>query len=394
MNHNLSLSKTFPITVVKTIEDENKFIEDCKKIYSMRKIQHKNTFCAIDLEFNMNWKTRERYIALMQIMFIFDDEKYHDKTHYKPIYILNPIKLSDANKTNLNKFILCSNVIKIFHGSDSLDYPHIYKDVLKQNKTKFIRFINSSVDTRFLCEISKRSMGRLNIDKESNRCSIYNALLDHNIINKEIFDNLTKISSKIDYNKKWIINELTSEQISYAAYDVMYLYDLLNIIVTSMGSFTNLNKNLDVISVVNRLYRFHMLNRFGILKISAECKNMLNEYHIQKSDLEIIDQKIMEKFLVTIGYTDPKKTKVDMKLDIYIEDVLSIDTIRKSILNCLRIYQCKKSEVDIKKVERYWKKSKMFKLLKGHETILELVKIIKDNPTRMNNTIATDGTCE
>ena len=55
-----------PVFVVKTFQDANNFINECKLIYD-NKIDEKS-FCGIDFEFNMNWNTKKRFIGLMQII--------------------------------------------------------------------------------------------------------------------------------------------------------------------------------------------------------------------------------------------------------------------------------------------------------------------------------------
>lgn len=371
-----------------TYIDEDEFIKDCHKIYTLNKnspSSHK-TYCGIDLEFNMNWKLKKRYIAFIQIVFVFDNNTYYDKNIIKPVYIFNPFTLSDNHIKLFIKYILCSNVIKIFHGSDSLDYPHIFTDILKGHKRNFMKFTNSSVDTRFLCEMSKRFMARLGVELEvPSKCSLYYALFTHDVINRKLFDSLELIASKINYNKLWLINQLTREQIIYAAYDVYYLYDLLDELTNRMRpSPTNAKgENIDIVSLVNRLYRFHMVNRLGVSKISSKCKTIFEGYlsskKIIKNDIINLDQKIMDNMLTVTSYNN-KDNKVDV--DTYIEDVLSITTIRKTILYVLRIYRLNISEKDTEYVDNLINNSKTFKRMKGHESILNLINIVKSETKR------------
>jgi hypothetical protein len=300
----------------------------------------------------------------MQIIFIFDASQYYNSEYKKPIYILNPMKLK--SKDLFIKYILCSKVTKIFHGSDSLDYPHIFTDILKQDKKQFIKFVNHSIDTRFMCELSKRIMQRAGVlDIRSNKCSIYNALFDHKIINKDMFDNLEAMSSKINYHKPWIIEKLTENQIKYSAYDVIYLYDLVHMITKIIKPISE-NKVLDCdpISVIDRLYRYHMLNRLNIIDISMICKNTNTSSEN--------DDKIMETYLMTVNLNMNDQVH---KIDLMVEDFLFIDTIRKSILNCLRVYGNNKS-LD-KFLDKSLGSSEMFNMMKGNETIKKLMDIIK-----------------
>jgi hypothetical protein len=403
----IALPANKPIIVVKNEKDADQFIADCQKIYTVNN-DLGTSFCGIDFEFNMNWKKKERYIALMQIIFIFNDSSYYDAQDIKPIYILNPLKLNPEHMKKFIKYILCSRVTKIFHGSDSLDFPYTYRSILGENKKKFIKFINHSVDTRFLCEISKRMMVRAGmIPVTDKKCSIYNALFDHNVVDRQKFDQLTQISSKINYNKDWIVDKLKPEQLVYGAYDVAYLYDLLhtitkNIRTSSSIRQTSLDTDSDdeiipdtafrarisgcIVSMVTRLYRFHTINRMGLTLISSRCKALVDHYKINRDRMNVIDQKIMERFVTKIIIKEPwpgtgpgtgTGTDPGVELDVMVEDLLSIDTIRKSILNCLRVYEINHG-TDPETADRYFENSNAFKKMKGRESILELINIIKN----------------
>ena len=375
--------KDKPITLVINETTINQFINDCENIYQTSLTN--DSYCGIDFEFNMNWKTKERYISLMQIILIPNANTYHNTDVPKPIYILDPLKFDKTRMKKLIKYIFCSKVIKIFHGSDSLDYPHVYEHILKKNKKKFIKFINYSIDTRFMCEISKRIMTRLNLlNIDNKKCSIYNALFDHGILDKKTFDDLTHMSSKINYNKDWKINNLTKEQISYAMYDVAYLYDLVETIVKSVEISPQVMGNIkdDLVSVINRMYRFHMINRLKISQISNRCKSLIDRKNISKEKFINIDQKIMDNYMMTIIYKQPLSNSnisstgtIAHELTINIEDILSIDTLRKSLLYCLRVFEINDSDTQIASL--YFKNSKPFNKLKGHHTIWDLINIIK-----------------
>lgn len=343
------MDKNKPIIVIKSNDRnlEEDFIKACEKIYN----KQNDAFCGIDFEFNN--KNNVRSIGSMQIIFIFDATKYYDIDYEKPVYILNPMKL--RNKNLFIKYILCSKVTKIFHGSDSLDYPHIYNDILHQNNDQFIKFINHSIDTRFMCEISKRIMKKVGVlDITSNKCSIYNALYDHMIIDQDMFNKLESISAKINYNKPWIIDKLTENQLIYSAYDVMYLYDLVHVITKSIiPTKSNNILNYDPISVVNRLYRYYMLNRLNIIDIDTICRNI---------SIADNNDNIMKIHLMTIDFVHKNTV---YKIDLTMGDFLFIDTMRKTILSCLRVY-------NIDNIAKYFNESHFFNMLKGNETIKKM----------------------
>jgi hypothetical protein len=378
-----------PFIVVTSDEHKKSFIQDCQKIYD---ITGKNgrTFCGIDFEFNMNWKLKTRYIGSMQIIFIFDGEKYHDKTFIKPIYVIDPSKLSHLDKELFIKYIIKSKVIKIFHGSDSLDYPYIFNDLLKNDKHKFIEFINSSVDTRFLCEISKRIKSRIGVDVPSNKCSIYNALYDNDAINKETFNELTKIGDKINYNKRWKVELLTYDQVIYSVYDVVYLYDLLEKISNQIDICTKTADPdmaykpgsvdcIDLVSMINRVYRYHMLNRLEITNISSQCDVIFNSYKLTKDLISQLDQQIMETPLTSIEFK--KSTKESINVLITLEDILTMDVIRKNLLKFLRPYQyianSGKNLNDVTKLDKIFESSEEFRIFKGRDYIIKLINVIK-----------------
>jgi len=351
--------KDKPITVVIDQMTIDKFLIDCQNISLS-----KNGICGIDFEFDMNWGTKERYISLMQIILINDPMMYKDQSVIKPIYLLDPLRqLNDRQMQKLIEYIFCSNVIKIFHGSDSLDFPHIFRSILKNEKDKFVRFVNKSVDTRFLCELSKRLMRRIgSVDISDKKCSLYDALLAHKVIDDKLYSVLSNISSKINYNKKWIIGKLTPEQIKYSSLDVAFLFDLL-------ANITNIiPESNHLLSIINRMYRFHIINRLEIIDISNKCKKYVESKNIQKDKLLFIDQKIMDRYLVDIVMNGKQLT-------VYMEDILSIDTLRKSLLFCLRAYMIN-DNTDL--IDKYFSDSKIFSSISGHHTIIKLMNMIKE----------------
>jgi hypothetical protein len=371
---NLNKNNKIIVSVIDEPTTEN-FIDDCRRIYQSSLLENNNVFCGIDFEFNMNWAQKMRYIGLMQIILIDNIDKYYDANYEKKIYILDPNRLNFRDKKKIIRYIFLSNVIKIFHGSDSLDYQYVYTSILGEDKNKFIKFINNSVDTRFLCEISKRVMSRLNIISITNKkCSLYNALFDHKIISVDIFDSLECISSKINYNKNWILKDLNKDQLYYSACDVAYLYDLLIYISSSIKPEDH---SIDIISVVNRLYRFHMINKLKMTDLFYKCKSIVDKYKISKENMTIIDQKIMEINLSKIIFLDVDKNKYSMTTTL--EDIFNIDTIRKTIMYCLRVYRIDKNDSDTQLIDNEFERDELFNKMKGYNTILNLIEMVKNN---------------
>jgi len=164
-DHVITTIRSKPICVVVSRKDTETFIADCHDIYQAS--AHRDVFCGIDFEFNTNHSTKKRYIGLMQIILVSDPHKYFED-HNKPIYIVDPSRLSVASRDQMIRYIFCSKVKKIFHGSDSLDYGYVYEDLLGSSGEQFIRFVDNSIDTRFMCEISKRISQRLGLTDIAN----------------------------------------------------------------------------------------------------------------------------------------------------------------------------------------------------------------------------------
>jgi len=278
--------------IINTQDKENEFINLCHNIY--KKSLTELIYCAIDFEYNKNYKTNERYIALAQIKFDKDEN----------IYIFNLLKF--RKKKKLIKYIFCSKLIKIFHGSDSLDYPHIYNYLSKNNK-KFIKFINYSIDTLFLCNLYQTLTNKLKLTNNK-KCNLYDALYLTQIIDNQKYNELINICSKINYNKNWFIHNLTENQIIYSSYDVIYSIELFKKLVLL------LNYN-NIISVINKIYRFHILCKLKIIN-NNETNKKQNKYISQN---------------MTIIYENKKYI-----LNVDIDDLLNITIIRKTIFYLLQ----------------------------------------------------------
>jgi len=357
----------------------DQLIDRCKQMDRQNESSGGSIFYGIDFEFNMNWKTKDRYISIMQLIVIDQMDKYFDKLHKKYIYLIDFPKLNDRQKKDFIRYIFCSKIIKIFHGSDSLDYPYVYK-LMNGSTDQFTQFINSSVDVRFYCEISKRFMKRLGmIEITNNKCSLYNSLYDHQVINHDLFESLEKIASKINYRKDWNLGRLKIEQILYCTFDVAYLYDIMfgitNRIRTVDQKNTDNSIELDVLSMVNRLYRFHMLNRLGIIDHGAQCKTIVDGYSIGRDNMLQFDQHIVENHLVDIYYSEHK-------VSVYLEDLLDINTTRKSILNCMRVYQIDRNQQDTDRLDKIFQTSAQFNKMKGKKTIMHLLDLIRNKKNK------------
>jgi len=370
----MSLSNN--IILINNSKRENEFTDLISSLYQKMKSDKSPVYVCVDFEFNTNWKDKTKYISLIQLVFIDNVDKYFNDD--KMVYILDPYLLGKSNLNKLIEYVFCSNMIKIFHGSDSIDCPQILTELFNNNSDLFIKFINNLVDTRFLCEISKRLLSRSGSSNIiQNKCSIYNALYDHHIIDEKLFTQIDKISSKINYNKNWNIKNLTNDQLQYSVNDVAYMFDLFYHITNSIipNNNNNNNDNNDLISYINRIYRYYILNKLNIIDISDVSHKLLSEHKIKKDNVIQNDQMIMDTPLMNIKFID--LTEKEHNIEIYFEDILSIDTLRKKLLQLLRPFQLNISEEDQSHIKNLLNNNKYFTLMKGSNTIIHLVELIQ-----------------
>jgi hypothetical protein len=214
-------------------------------------------YLCVDLEFN-NLK-----VALMQLYFVQDNI----------IWLIDPSDL--FLKDNLIKLFTNINIFKIFHGSESLDVPYIYNELLNKNLELIVKFNKKLIDTRFLCEYIK--MLDLNITK----CSLYDCLLYFDTIDLEQFDYLNQITKKMGkiYYIKWDVKNIEEKPnlIKYAYNDVLYLKDLqqdiYKLIISKYSNYTTSFK------YINEIMRFVYSERHLVSNVHVMCKKFTNRFN-------------------------------------------------------------------------------------------------------------------
>jgi hypothetical protein len=178
--------------------------------YDARSYKTKKLYTGIDFEFNQS------KIALCQIAFF-------SKRKNKIIWVFNPTMLNSQNTLYLIKYYFISkHVIKLVHGSDSLDVPYLFHEMFAGNTEFIYSYIINVIDTRFYCEYSKTS-----IDFTDKKCSIYDALLYFGTITQEKYDELQSITSTMGpiQDVRWNVMNMSSYNFKYSVYDVLYLYN-------------------------------------------------------------------------------------------------------------------------------------------------------------------------
>lgn len=228
-----------------------------------------NNYVCIDLEFN------KKELAIMQINY---EAKYSAN-----IFLTDPKKFTPLLQKLFNQLILENRfIIKILHGSDSLDIPNIYKLVLLGNRDSIIKFTRSMVDTRFLCEYQKST-----IEKIQPKCTIYNALLDYKVVDQDKFQYLEQITEQLGpvQDIAWYLHKISKMQITYAYNDVLFLkYLYQNIFKMTKSAGDKVHEGL---TYVPEITQFIYLERRDVTGIINRCKTAvdpINNFFIRKND--------------------------------------------------------------------------------------------------------------
>ena len=313
---------------------QNKFYNLLNKI---NKISIKyQTYMGIDFEFNT------KKVALMQILF-----EVHKKSKIiKKYYIIYPPilnkKVGDYLKYNI---MANTKILKILHGSESLDIPYLIDDYFNSELEPSIDFLLSMVDTRYMCEYLNISNNKVNI------CKIYDLLLEIKIINKEQKIKLEENEEKMGpiYNIIIDINKLTPELITYSIHDVVFLIDAYLKLKNDI-----IQKNPRDYYLLIDCLRYSFMERKNVTNIGDDLVliNMMNNYfyYINKSNknTEPTLNKILRKTNTKITILPEYYYKVSMikTFDIIINDfiesfdsiknILSINYIKTNILNLLK----------------------------------------------------------
>jgi hypothetical protein len=201
-------------------------------------------------------------------------ELKNSKTKYIgiEIFIIHPDQLDKNWKLFFIEKILCNEYsFKILHGSDSLDLPYIYDELLHKNSTLIIKFNRQFADTKFLCEYSF-----YNKNLTLGKCKIYELLNMENIINQKKYDEIKLNEEKMGpiYDIKIDINNLSDKLIDYSFYDVLYLDKLLKNY-----------ENKDYFKLIIELTQLVMMDKRNIQEIvPKEEINKINNYILFKNN--------------------------------------------------------------------------------------------------------------
>jgi hypothetical protein len=276
-------NKTYNILKVDTLDKE---IYMCTIFNNFIKNSNKNTkekhYLGIDFEFKQVAKV-DKEVALMQI-------NLENESNIGYIFVLYPPSLTKDNYNLLITLISNPNMIKILHGAESLDIPYLFNQILITSEN-VNNFCNNFYDTRYLCEYYHI------VNNIKGKCSIYNLLLDNNIVTQDKvseLENIENITGPI-YLITMDIYNLSPEILKYSLYDVIYLAELIKKFMNMDIIYTNIIPQ--VTNIINK-YKRSIEDEFNKLALVI---NSLNIYYIYDNDNRIILKDIWELYYYTIS---------------------------------------------------------------------------------------------
>jgi len=251
-------SKTYYILKVDSdvkIKHMNNIIK--KFNLSSQDISNKH-YLGIDYEFNKVSKT-DREVALMQINLENDSNDGY-------IFVLYPPELSKENNQILLDLLTNTKIIKILHGSESLDIPYLFNQLLI-TKENIDNFCHGFYDTKYLCDYSYLEAG------VKGKCSIYNLLADNKVITENKIIELEKIEQKTGpiYLVEIKIHNMSDDILKYAFYDVIFLPELIKKFLSRSYVYKQVIPN---ISCLINNYKRNIEEDYLLLEDSIQSMNM------------------------------------------------------------------------------------------------------------------------
>lgn len=359
------------VHLIINIKQQKRFYRILKRVKKFSKKY--STYMAIDFEFNT------KKVALMQIAFEIQIIKFDAIKHLHKYYILDPNLLS-SKILNYMKYNLISNsnIIKILHGAESLDMLYLIQTLFDLSESeKLIDFFKSMIDTKYLCEYMNL------INNKPNICRIYEMLFNYDIItnHEKNMLNLNENNMQPIHLTIININNISSELITYAIHDVVYLvkvFEKLRLCIIKKSALhyyllldcfrfslmekqlvTNVNDYVIILNQMNNyFYISHINQKINLIQAYKLCMteylssydfdNLLFQIHYLKSDLSnlfklVIYQIIINKYDVYMS----NNLKITYTLDKHISDVkLSLKILEFNyLLELIEKFQKYTSEV-------------------------------------------------
>jgi hypothetical protein len=272
-------------------EKTNKLLED----YIKQFISYKGyKMIGVDFEFNRIKDKRE--IALCQINFVNENKM--------DIFLFYPPNI----KKDLFKNLLISDCIKILHGSESLDLPYLFDNIITNGNDRD-KFCNNLIDTRYMCEYYNSS------NNINGKCRIYDLLLNMNVISKEKYDKLMKNDKlmgniweiNINVSKPSFINN--QKLIKYCVYDVLFLPQLFNNFPKN-EIYHNIIPELGCVVFILRYE--NKLDKFYAEISSHNLKKYIDNYNYNDVYIYVLEWIMIDDFMFNLYQINYFKKFIDL----------------------------------------------------------------------------------
>jgi len=198
--------------------EKNKLFHAFILLIAIESLFNSRIYAGTDLEFT---GTDPEY-KLMKINKLIQMNFEHNADPNSMIMIISPVEVEEQILKNFVRLIMCNKfIIKILHGSDALDIPYIYRRLFAEDAGLFVKFMQGFIDSKYVCEFY-----RLNLQTNpDNKCSIYTASLQLGIISEDKAEELRLMEEALPHpvEREWNIHKLSSSQLLYSQYDVIFL---------------------------------------------------------------------------------------------------------------------------------------------------------------------------
>lgn len=162
---------------------------------------------AIDMEFNgKTAATLQLSINSLNLHVLFDPER------------LGPV----ASKAFKDAVLLHPRVLKVLHGSESLDVPYLRRRFLSgdpRDSRDSHAFLDTFADTRFLCAYLQQA------DPTFGKCNLYDGMHQLGVLTRPEYETLLKVEKRLGpmWMKKTSIDHMSADFVTYAMNDVYHL---------------------------------------------------------------------------------------------------------------------------------------------------------------------------
>lgn len=274
-------SKQCKLLIIKTPSSESQGINFLTKYL---KSSTTKRIIGFDLEFNTPPGSKgQRQIAIFQISFYL--------SKYILIIFFNPKLVTKQTNQLIHQVLTSKQIMKIGHGTDSLDIPAIYEYL--ESDEKILAFTTNLYDTRFLCEFE-------NVITGTRLCNIYFLLEKFKVVTDFQMNWLkTNEGTLGDFWKKQIdITNLSDELRDYSMYDALYLKKLLGQMKrhfkTNKWDFKLVVQTTQLVFLIKRdIIKLDDINYLNISYLSNKTKlydlfySIYNEFLIQLESNEL-----------------------------------------------------------------------------------------------------------